>query len=229
MHSLAHNHQPESGGEPVAGTRGLVMNWGRRYDLLVSVLDALTLGTLRGVRETAAGLARLQPGEAVLDVGCGTGTLALLAKERVGPTGRVVGIDPGPKQIARARAKASRRGLPIEFLVGVVERLDLPDHSFDAVLSTMMMHHLPDDLKRRGLGEIARILKPGGRLIVVDFRRARAKPGKPARLGAGQEGIQDLPRLMSETGFAAVKAGDVRFPRLPGVRGAGFALGKAVH
>lgn len=87
------------------------MNWGRRYDLLVTVADVLLRGTLRLLRLRAIDLADLQLGEAVLDVGCGTGTLAVLAQERVSPTGRVAGIDPGPRQIARARAKAARHQL----------------------------------------------------------------------------------------------------------------------
>ncbi len=66
------------------------------------------------------------------------------------------------------------------FRVGVIERLELSDQSFDAALSTMMMHHLPDDLKRRGLAEMARTLKPGGRLVVVDFKRPEPRAGRPA-------------------------------------------------
>jgi len=136
----------------------------------------------------------------VLDVGCGTGTLALAAKERVGPTGRVVGIDPGPRQIGRARSKAARQGLDIDFRVGVIERLELPDQSFDAALSTMMMHHLPDDLKRRGLAEIVRTLKSGGRLVVADFKRPEPRAGRPVRFGAGESGIQDLPGFLAQAG-----------------------------
>ena len=72
--------------------------------------------------------------------------------------------------IARANRKAVRRDLAIKFQIGVIEQLSFPDQSFDVVLSTFMMHHLPDDLKRRGLAEIARVLKPGGRLLVLDMK-----------------------------------------------------------
>jgi ubiquinone/menaquinone biosynthesis C-methylase UbiE len=226
MHSHAQQHPQAASPESGPATRGLVMNWGWRYDLVVWLSNLLLRGKLRGLRETALDLARLRQGDAVLDVGCGTGTLALAAKERVGPTGRVVGIDPGPRQIGRARSKAARQGLDIDFQVGVIERLELPDQSFDAALSTMMMHHLPDDLKRRGLAEIARTLKPGGRLVVADFKRPEPRAGRPVRFGAGESGIQDLPGFLEQAGFAEVEAGDVRLPRLPGIAGAGYVLGR---
>jgi ubiquinone/menaquinone biosynthesis C-methylase UbiE len=111
MHSYANRYFNTASPESVPTTRGLVMNWGWRYDLVVWLSDLLLRGKLRTLRETTLDLARLRKAEAVLDVGCGTGTLALAAKERVGETGRVVGIDPGPRQINRARSKAARRGL----------------------------------------------------------------------------------------------------------------------
>jgi ubiquinone/menaquinone biosynthesis C-methylase UbiE len=199
------------------------MNMGWRYDLLVWFFDTFLLrGALRKLPQRTADLARLQPGEVVLDVGCGTGALAMEASRRVGATGRVHGIDPGPKQITRARAKAERAGLPIDFQVGVIEQLAFPDHSFEVVLSTPVMHHLPDDLKRLGLAEMARVLKAGGRLVIVDFKRAEAEPRQPAQLGAGSLGLQDLPALLQEAGFEHLESGEIAFPRLMGLEGAGF-------
>jgi ubiquinone/menaquinone biosynthesis C-methylase UbiE len=113
--------------------------------------------------------------------------------------------------VAHARRKAARRGLAIDFQVGVIEQLAFPDQSFDVVLSSMMMHHLPDDLKRRGLAEIARVLKLGGRLLVLDAKR-------PA--GPWQSGIQDQPALMRTAGFSQIETGQTRF------LGLGFALGR---
>ena len=226
MYSHAHHHPQAASHESAPATRGLVMNWGWRYDLVSWISNLLLRGKLRGLRETALDLARLSEGEAVLDVGCGTGTLALAAKARVGASGRVVGIDPGPRQIDRARSKAARRGVDLDLRVGVIERILTPDGSFDAALSTFMMHHLPDDLKRRGLAEIARTLKPGGRLVVADFKRPEPGAGRPVRFGAGESGIQDLPGFLAQAGFAEVEAGDVRLPRLPGIAGAGYVLGR---
>jgi ubiquinone/menaquinone biosynthesis C-methylase UbiE len=199
------------------------MNMGWRYDVLVWFADTFVLrGTLRKLRDHTIDLAQLQPGESVLDVGCGTGALAMETYERVGATGRVYGIDPGPKQIARARFKAERASLPIDFQVGVIEQLAFPDQSFDVVLSTLVMHHLPDDLKRLGLAEVARVLKPGGRLVIVDFKRAQMQQGQPARLGAGSLGLQDVPQLLSEAGFEHLESGEIPFPRLMGQNSAGF-------
>ena len=90
----------------------------------------------------------------------------------------------------------------------------------------MMMHHLPDDLKRRGLAEIARTLKPGGRVVIADFKRPEPRGGRPAHHGAGESGIQDLPALMEEAGFTGIETGEIRLPRLPGLAGAGYAVGR---
>ncbi|HEY7419839.1 MAG TPA: methyltransferase domain-containing protein, partial [Ktedonobacteraceae bacterium] len=140
----------------------------------------------------------MQPGEQVLDVGCGTGTLAIEVQSCLGHAGRVVGIDPGAQQIAHARAKAARRNLPVEFQAGVIEHLPFPDQSFDVVFSTLMMHHLPAGLKRQGLAEIARVLKPGGRLVIADFKSKKERQGPAARFHAGGSSVSDLITIVSE-------------------------------
>ena len=122
----------------------------------------------------------------MLDVGCGTGTLALEVARRAGRAGRVVGVDPSTEQIARARSKAARHNVPIDFQIGVIEQLPFPDQTFDVVLSTLMMHHLPAPLKRQGLAEIARVLKPGGRLIIADFKPKKERQGQAARKSRGR-------------------------------------------
>jgi ubiquinone/menaquinone biosynthesis C-methylase UbiE len=153
------------GEEQPPQTRGTVIRWARLYDVLVWVVMR---GKERMFRHMIADQAQFQAGECVLDVGCGTGTLALEARERVGETGCVVGIDPSRQMIAHARRKMERAGLSLDFRLGVIEDLPFPDQSFDVVLCTLMIHHVPDDLKRQGLAEIARVLKPGGRLLIVD-------------------------------------------------------------
>jgi len=229
MHSLTHNHR-EPGEASVPQTRGLVLNWwGWTYDLMARFGMRFILGgSEQALRQTTADLAQLQPGEAVLDVGCGTGTLALVAKEHVGVAGRVSGIDPSAQLLTRARHKAARRGLEINFQLGVIEQLPFPDQSFDVVLSTLMMHHLPDDLKRQGLAEIARVLKPGGRLLVVDARRPEEHHDQPVRpVGQWNSDIQDQPALMKEAGFSQVETGEIPFRgRLAFRGGLGFALGR---
>ncbi len=164
---MGSHQQGKPGGTTTSQTQGTVWNWAWRYDLLIGLA---TVGRERTFRRRIADLAQLRPAEAVLDVGCGTGTLAIVARERVGTSGRVAGIDPSVQMIARARRKAERAGLSNDFQVGVIEQLTFPDQSFEIVLSTFMMHHLPDDLKRRGLFEIVRVLKPEGRLLVLDLK-----------------------------------------------------------
>jgi SAM-dependent methyltransferase len=146
----------------------------------------------------------------VLDVGCGTGMLAIEVQRRVGSAGRVVGIDPASDQIARARAKAARRHLPVEFQIGVIEQLAFPDQTFDVVLSTLMMHHLPASLKRQGLAEIARVLKPGGRLVITDFKRKQERAGPAARFHAGGSSLHELAALVSEAGFSQVEIEEIQ-------------------
>ena len=121
------------------------------------------------------------------------------------------------QMIARARHKAARRGLAIDFQVGMIEQLAFPNQSFDVVLSTFMMHHLPDDLKHRGLAEIARVLKPWGRLLVLDMKG-------PA--GPWKSRIQDQPALMKEAGFSQAETGKAGFPGLSFVLGRKSLSGK---
>ncbi len=122
------------------------------------------------------------------------------------------GIDPSVQMIALARRKVERAGLSIDLQPGVIEQLAFPNQSFDVVLSTMMMHQLPDDVKRQGLAEVARVLKPGGRLLVLDFRRA--EEGEKPRFthpGLWNSGIQDQPAHMQEAGFSQMETGKTRF------------------
>jgi len=155
-------------------------------------------GQERKFRDLTLDLACVVAGETILDVGCGTGTLALAAIERVGESGRVIGVDPAAQLVARARKKAARLELRPEFHEAGIETLPLPDDSIDAALGTFMMHHVPSELVRRGLNEVTRVLKPGGRLLLVDFERA-----EHAHAPVGALGIQDIPHLMREAGLEA--------------------------
>jgi ubiquinone/menaquinone biosynthesis C-methylase UbiE len=146
-------------------TSGLVLHQARWYDLFGTVV---TLGKDKAVRETLVDLAEPVPGESVLDVGSGTGTLSLALASRVG-AGAVHGIDASPEMIEVAKAKAGKAGSDVDFQVALIEDLPFPAATFDLVTSSLMLHHLPDDLKRAGLGEVRRVLKPGGRFIAMDF------------------------------------------------------------
>jgi SAM-dependent methyltransferase len=227
MHSSAQRrHRPR--GEPSANesnkaTKGLTLAGGWRYDLHGWLTDLfLFRGQVRKLRLRTIDLARLQPGDTVLDVGCGTGTLALQVRRRAGRVGRVAGIDPASEQIARARAKAAQRHVPIDFQVGVIEHLAFPNETFDVVFSTLMMHHLPASLKRQGLAEIARVLKPGGRLVIADFTRKQERQGRAARFHAGGSGLHDLAAFIQDAGFEQVETEEMRPLRFSAFPGAGF-------
>ncbi|GHO98979.1 hypothetical protein KSF_090270 [Reticulibacter mediterranei] len=216
-------HSSTSHQQKAAETQGHVLNWGWRYDIMLWWSDILSGGKWHEFEQQIIEKATLQPGETVLDVGCGTGTIALFASTKVGAKGRVVGIDPGPKQIDRARAKARRVGRPLDFRVGVIEHLPFPDRSFDVVLSTFVMHMLPEELKRQGLVEIARVLQPGGRLLIVDTRRPEEPSEQPVHTGPWNSGIQDQPALLKEAGFVQIESGEMeagssRFPAMGFVR-----------
>ena len=141
---------------------------------------------------------------------------------RAGRAGRVTGIDPSTEQIARARSKAARHNVPIDFQIGVIEHLPFPDQTFDVVLSTLMMHHLPAPLKRQGLAEIARVLKPGGRLIIADFKPKKERQGQAARFHAGGSSMQDLAAMVSDAGFEQLEMEEMLPLRFSAFPGAGF-------
>ncbi|MGQ0603552.1 MAG: class I SAM-dependent methyltransferase [Anaerolineales bacterium] len=207
MHTFDSHGHPHADAPP---TTSHTIRWASHYDLVVRLLS---FGNDRAFRRKTVELAHLQPGEAVLEVGCGTGDVAFAAKACVGPTGQVFGIDAAPEMIGVAQSKATRTGAEVVFRVEPIESLSFAEDTFDVVLSSLMMHHLPDDLKPRGLAEIRRVLKPGGRLVIVDFKRATGFSGHILSLiqlhNGIRTGVQDLPALLQANGFVEIQSGDV--------------------
>ena len=138
----------------------------RCYDWLVRVL---TLGGEGTFRRQTLDLADLQPGETVLDIGSGTGTLLIEAAKRIGPSGSVHGIEPSSEMVAHARRKAAAQGVAASFAEGSADRLPFPGASFDLVFCTMVLHHLPAPMQAATIAEMRRVLRPGGRLVIVDL------------------------------------------------------------
>jgi len=194
-------------------TTGLVLHWAARYDLLVWLI---TLGRESVLRDRLLQLALLKPGECVLDVGCGTGTLAIAAKRQVGPAGAVYGIDASPEMIARASKKARKANVEIAFKNGVGEALPFPDARFDVVLTTVMLHHLPAKARQQCVHDIRRVLKPGGRVFAVDFGGPeREKKSLLAHFHRhGHVDLRDLIVLFEESGLSVVKRGAVGISNL---------------
>ena len=114
--------------------------------------------------------ADLRAREQVLDVGCGTGTLAIMAAQRA-PTATISGLDGDVAVLERARLKAHRAGVEIHLDHGSADALPFADGSFDVVLSSLLFHHLTTATKRQALAEAYRVLTPGGRMVLADWGR----------------------------------------------------------
>lgn len=122
--------------------------------------------------------AAIAPGHRVLDLGCGTGTLAVWTKQDE-PGADVTGVDGDPAILSRARRKAAEEGVDVRFDEGLADDLPYPDESFDRVLSSLLFHHLTSEVKERTAREIARVLRPGAQLHLADFGPA---PDRLARV-----------------------------------------------
>jgi len=211
MHSLLrhihgsndHTHAATAATDTIPPTTGTLIHWAKRYDFVVQFM---AFGQARRLRRKSIDAAQIKPGERILDVGCGTGDLTLLAKAQAGSTGQIYGIDAAPEMIDVARSKAARAKAEVDFRVAVIERLPFPAESFDVVLSSLMMHHLPADLKPQALSELRRVIKPGGRLLIVDFK--------------GQLEKQGVAALVKNAGFARIETGNLWFNTIGFVRAA---------
>jgi len=161
-------------------------------------------------------MASLRPGEVVLDLGCGGGLDVLLAAQKVGPTGRAIGVDMTPEMLARARRNAAQQGLQnVEFHHAEIEQLPLPDNFVDCVISNCVLNLVPD--KVRAFREIWRVLKPGGRLAASDIALKQPLPREIgtdvlAYVGcvAGAILIEDYRRALQAAGFTQVELIDSR-------------------
>lgn len=148
------------------------------FDRIAGVYDvmnsAMTAGLHHQWRERAVDRAEVGPGSDALDVCCGTGDLALALRRRIGPDGRVVGCDFSEPMLELARRKSGEEKLPVEF--GWADALELPygDRSFDAVTIGFGARNLAD--LERGISETARVLRPGGRLVILEITRPQREP-----------------------------------------------------
>lgn len=204
-------------------TMGQMGAWAPYYDLLMKVI---TLGRERILRQMTVRLAPVRPEDRVLEVGCGTGTLSLAAWKQAGSSGKVYGIDVAPEMIAVARRKATRAGAEVDFQVGSMDHLPFPDDQFDVGLCSFMIFHVPEAVRRRGVAEIRRVLRPGGHLLIVDSIR----PPRPSLIGwlVGSGLPQDLRALlpaMQEAGFTDIETGPTSFNGVAFVRGSKSAEG----
>ncbi|MBW2205829.1 MAG: class I SAM-dependent methyltransferase [Deltaproteobacteria bacterium] len=131
--------------------------------------DLMAPAEKSGFRKKQMRLITLQEGDRVLDVGCGTGAMSILAKHAVGDGGEVQGVDIAPKMVQKSRKKAVVYDLSIGFSVASIDELPFSDEHFDVIISSMMFHHLPVPIKQGGLKECHRVMKEGGNFYLSDF------------------------------------------------------------
>lgn len=169
------------------------------------------LGARREAFTRLAIQARPRPGDRFLDVGCGTGYLTRVIAPVVGPKGQVTGVDPSAEMIEYARRRAPGN---CDYQVAEGQALPFPDASFDAVVSSLAVHHIPADARPAAIGEMFRVLRPGGRLLIAEFR----PPANPllARLVGMLTGpaMHKAPRellgdLIPQAGFHVQDEGDL--------------------
>ena len=179
------------------------------YDTFANVFF---FGRRRATFQALIAAAGVQPGRRVLDVGCGTGYFARLLARAVGPEGLVVGIDPSPEMITYATRKAGR-ATNCQFQVGTAESLGFPAEHFDVVVSSLVMHHLPEGLRVPALREMQRVLRPGGTLLVAEAQIPRHGVGWHllARIHGYDRMARMVPHLeplAARAGFAEIRTGE---------------------
>jgi ubiquinone/menaquinone biosynthesis C-methylase UbiE len=191
-------------------------------------MNKITLGREDALRTMTVSLAQVKPGDCVLEIGCATGTLSLAAKRQAGPTGSVYGIDIIPGMIEVSRNKAAEAGLDVTFQLGNIEDIPFPDKYFDIVMCSFMIFHMSEKVRNKGIEEIYRVLKPQGRLLVLDL----ALPAQPAsrrilKLLLGfmlKHDLKELQPQMESSGFSQIEIAQAKFrvlglPLLSFVRG----------
>ncbi len=186
------------------------MSHGRLHDALAHVVFG---GRRRRVLSRLADLSGIRPGDHALDVGCGTGLLTRMIACRAAPGGHAIGVDPSEEALARAR-RATRLA-NCAFQQGRAETLEFPDASYDVVVSSLVIHHLPEEARPEALAEMFRVLRPGGRILIAEFRPPRSAilkrlMGPVMRPAMEHNPLHLLEPMVTAAGFDPTESGDVR-------------------
>jgi ubiquinone/menaquinone biosynthesis C-methylase UbiE len=182
--------------------------WVKHYDKIVNII---TLGKAKSMHQQTIELAHLQPGQSVLDAGCGTGYLLLEAEKVIGHGGTAVGLDVEPAMIEQAKRRAAKTHSHATFEVASIDNIPYPDNSFDVALQTLVFHHLTEAQREAGLAELRRVLKDNGRLLIVDLNPSRRSlatslPGHN-RLNQVDYVRSEVVQRMEAAGFSNIKSG----------------------
>ncbi len=201
-------------------TRGRHINWASHYDVFGQLIS---FGGIGKVRKRTIELSDLSPGMYVVELGCGTADLALRAKRIVSPSGRVIATDPSDSMVSEARRKAQNQALDIEFLTEGMQALRLPDASADRIIASLSIHHILSEDRDRAFGEMIRILKTGGKFVIVDFEGARTRFGRlfmrATMHGSGPQIISQAEQWFAEAGIKSMHRHDLPFPGLQALIG----------
>jgi ubiquinone/menaquinone biosynthesis C-methylase UbiE len=187
-----------TGGDRASAAAGIAIHDPGRYDLTVWLA---TLGREKALRARLLKLARLQPGETMLDVGCGTGTLAVAAARLAG---QAFGVDVSPEMLARARRKAKKARVRIDFREAPAQALPFEDARFDLVTSTVMLHHVPAEARLDVVREMARVTRSAGRVFIADF----AAGGKRHGLSRHRHGATEPDAVLELLAMAGMRVVD---------------------
>jgi ubiquinone/menaquinone biosynthesis methyltransferase len=201
---------------------GQLGHMAKYYDLITAFM---TFGREKRLRQLTVQLAQLKPGDKVLEVGCGTGNLTIAAKKQVGQSGEVIGIDIAPEMITVATRKAARKKVDIKLVTASIEKIPFDDNTFDYVLCSFMIHHMPEYVRLNGIKEVYRVLKPGGHLFVLDFTLPeKTKQRNLVRNHSGymmQHDVRELKPVLENNSFTEIEMENTDF------LGTWFIRGKA--
>jgi ubiquinone/menaquinone biosynthesis C-methylase UbiE len=196
--------------DPDAGTE-MGHGHGRSYDIYAAVFFG---GRRNRVFNRLAAESGARPGDRVLDVGCGTGYFTRLMAQAITPGGTAHGVDPSSDAITEARRVTRLDNCT--FGEGVAEALDAPDGAYDVVVSSWMIHHLPESLRHRAIAEMYRVLRPGGTVLISEFRPPASRIGRRliTRLtghnAMANNRVDLLDPMIRKAGFEQPHSGELR-------------------
>ena len=187
----------------------------KMVDSYDSYMRRITFGRENQLRDKSLNAAGIKKGEYVLEVGSGTGTLALAAKKKVGPSGKVNGIDVIPGMIEVSKQKAKQAQEDVSFDLGSMADIPFEANTFDVVICSFMIFHVAEKTRQKGLSEIHRVLKPNGKLFIVDLGLPHGNIQRMlAKLFLGfmiNHELDELTPSFQENRFAEITNGKVDF------------------